>query len=142
MSHALNLHALNARHLAVAIIVSPAVIFLLFLGVFRLVYVTWAERHIKPIAEAELRTRSGYEITIDSVAISLSSLTLFKVRIFEHGEEIGEVASLVLHEPSLLLLMFQQKLVARRTEVGTIWTTREAVRQFFETQATFSSDTP
>ncbi len=133
---------LHARHLAVAIVVSPAVIFLLFLGVFRLVYVNWAEQHVKPIAEAELSAKSGYAVTIDSVAISLSSLTLFKVRMFEQGEEIGEVSSLVLHEPSMLSLIIQGKLVVRRTEVGTIRTNREAVRQFFEAHATFSSDTP
>jgi hypothetical protein len=138
----LNFRALNVRHLAVAIAVSPAVIFLLFLGVFRLVYVTWAEQHAKPIAEAELSAKSGYAVTIDSVAISLSSLTLFKVRIFEHGEEIGEVASIVLHEPSMLSLLFQRKLVVRRTEVGTIRTNCEAVRQFFEAQVTFSADSP
>ncbi len=133
---------LHARHLAVAIAVSPAVIFLLFLGVFRLVYVTWAEQHAKPIAEAQLSAKCGYAVTIDSVAISLSSLTLFEVRVFERGEEIGEVASIVLHEPSLLSLLFQRKLVARRTEVGTIRTTREAVRQFFQAPATFSADSP
>jgi hypothetical protein len=138
----LNFRALNVRHLAVAIAVSPAVIFLLFLGAFRLVYVNWAEQHVKPIAESQLNAQSGYPITIDSVAISLSSLTLCKVRVFEQGEEIGEVATIVLHEPSVVVLLFQRKLVAHRTEVGTIRTNREAVRQFFETQATFSSVAP
>ncbi len=97
---------------------------------------------MKPIAEAELSAKSGYAVTIDSVAISLSSLTLFKVRMFEQGEEIGEVSSLVLHEPSMLSLIIQGKLVVRRTEVGTIRTNREAVRQFFEAQVTFSADSP
>jgi hypothetical protein len=133
---------LHARHLVVAVVVSPAVVFLLFLGVFRAFYVTWAEQHAKPIAEAQLHAQSRYDITIDSVAISLSSLTFFKVRVWQNREQIGEIESMVFEEPSLLSLIVKRNLVARRIEVRAIQTTRDDVRKFFEVQAPFSAESP
>lgn len=133
---------LNARCLLVAVAVSPAMVFLLFFGLFQVIYVNWAQHHVVPIAESHLRTRSGYTVKIDSVAVSLSSLVFFRVRILEEGETIGEVDTLALHEPSLLSLLFTGELIARRVEAGAIQTTRGDVRKLFEAQATFFSDPP
>ncbi len=138
----MNSRVLNARHFVVAIAVSPAMIFLLFLGVFHALYVNWAKQHAVPIAEMHLQTRSGYTVKIDSVAVSLSSLMFFRVRVLEEREMIGEVDTLVLYEPSLLSLLFAGKLTARRVEVGAIRTTRNDVRTLFEAQATFFPDPP
>ncbi len=132
---------LNVRHFIVAVIVSPAVVFLLFLGVFDVWYVNWARQHTAEIAATHLSAQSGYTIRIDSVAVSLSALVFFKVQVLDNDETIGEVQMLVLHEPSLLRLLAQQQLVARRVEVGIIQTTRDEVRKLFEEQALFS-DTP
>lgn len=117
-------------------------VFLLFLGTFHLGYVNWAEQNVKQIAETQLSARSGYDVKIDSVAVSLSSLTLFRVRVLAQGEEIAEASSLTLREPSILTLVTKRKLVARRVEAGAIQTARSDVRDFFEEQATFSSDAP
>lgn len=117
-------------------------VFLLFFGLFQMAYVTWAEQHIVPIAEMHLNARSGYTVKIDSVAVSLSSLVFFRVRVLDEGKTIGEVDALALHEPSLLSLLFTKELTARRVEVGAIRTTRDDIRKFFEAQATFSSNPP
>lgn len=138
----MNKHALDARRLVVAILVSPALIFLLFFALFYVFYVNWVERNVIEIAEASLNARSGFTVKIDSVAVSLSSLAFFKVHVLEECQEIGEVASMVFCEPSLWALITQRKLTARRTDVGAIRTNRDDVRKFFEEQATFSSDTP
>lgn len=133
---------LDARRLVVAILVSPALMFLLFFVLFYVFYVNWAERNAIEIAETHLNTRSSYTVRIDSVAVSLSSLAFFKLHVLEEREEIGEVASLVLCEPSLWALITQRRLIARRADVGAIRTNRDDVRKFFEEQVTFPSDTP
>lgn len=133
---------LDVRRFVVAILVSPAVIFLLFFALFYVFYVNWAERNAIEIAETHLNARSGYTVRIDSVAVSISSLTLCTIRLLEEGQEIGELSSLVLYEPSLWALITQRRLVARRVDIGAIRTNRNDVRQFFEQQVTFTSDTP
>ncbi|MFN3344228.1 MAG: hypothetical protein ACK412_01070 [Chloroherpetonaceae bacterium] len=138
----MNARVLDVRRFVVAILVSPAVIFLLFFALFYVLYVNWAERNAIEIAETHLNARSGYTVRIDSVAVSISSLTLCTIRLLEEGQEIGELSSLVLYEPSLWALITQRRLVARRVDVGAIRTNRNDVRQFFEEQATFTSDTP
>ncbi len=117
-------------------------VFLWFFGLFQVIYVNWAERHAVPIAEMHLRTQSGYTVKIDSVAVLLSSLVFVGIRISEKGETIGEVDRLTLHEPSLLSLLLRGELTARRVKVGTIRTTRDDVRQFFEERASFSPNPP
>ncbi|MFN3562147.1 MAG: hypothetical protein ACK4XM_09610 [Chloroherpetonaceae bacterium] len=138
----MNARVLDVRRFVVAILVSPAVIFLLFFALFYVFYVNWAERNAIEIAETHLNARSGYTVRIDSVAVSISSLTLCTIRLLEEGQEIGELSSLVLYEPSLWALITQRRLVARRVDVGAIRTNRNDVRQFFEQQVTFTSDTP
>lgn len=138
----MNARVLDARRLVVAILVSPALMFLMFFALFYVFYVNWAERNAIEIAETHWSARSSYTVRVDSVAVSLSSLAFFKVHILEEGEAIGEVTSLVLYEPSLWALITQCKLTARRADVGEIRTNRDDVRKFFEEQVTFSSDTP
>ncbi|MFN3637078.1 MAG: hypothetical protein ACK4XY_01285 [Chloroherpetonaceae bacterium] len=138
----MNARVLDVRRFVVAILVSPAVIFLLFFALFYVFYVNWAERNAIEIAETHLNARSGYTVRIDSVAVSISSLTLCTIRLLEEGQEIGELSSLVLYEPSLWALITQRRLVARRVDIGAIRTNRNDVRQFFEQQVTFTSDTP
>jgi len=113
-------------------VISPATIFLLFLSLFRVCYVHWAERNAKPIAEAQWSAESGYEITIDSVEVRLSALRFLKVRVWQHGEQIGQIDSLLLEEPSLLSLMVKRQLVARHAKVSGLQTHCNEVRKFFQ----------
>lgn len=133
---------LNARHFVVAVACSPATVFLLFLGLFRVFYVNWAEQHVAEVAATNLSIRSCYTVKIDSVVVSLSSLKFFKVRVLQVGETIGEVDSIVLYEPSLLRLILQRKLVTRHVDVSPIRTSRDDIRKFFVDRATFSCDPP
>ncbi len=133
---------LDTRRFIIAIVVSPATIFLLLLGFVHAFYVPWATHHAIEVAETHLNTQGGYTVKIDSVSVSLTSIMFFKVHIFEDSREIAEIASLVLYEPSLISFIFQHKLIASHVELGLIQTHRADVRHFLEGYATFFSDSP
>ncbi|MCS6989080.1 MAG: hypothetical protein NZM06_06130 [Chloroherpetonaceae bacterium] len=138
----MNGNALNGRKLAVAFLVSPAMMFLAFLFAFERFYSAWAERNAKTIAETWLRKRFGYEARVDSVAIALSSLTLFGTRFLDGDEVVAELDTLVFQEPSLLALMIKGEVVARAFSVRSLRSKRKEFERWLDSAATFSASPP
>lgn len=124
----MNSRSLDARKLAVAFIVSPAMMFLAFLFAFERLYSAWAERNAKAVATSWLQRRLECEATVDSVGVALSSLTLFGVRLSERGERVAEIEALIFEEPSLLALMLNGEIVARKILARNCRSERNAAR--------------